>query len=116
MSYTGLFKRFIPFLLTFATGILLASFFIPVGLPDMSSWRDARRNNNCWREKQQLRNQIEDLKDQYRNLKRENEELRRNAADNDAVLEDAVPPIVLEAPKPPPPPRRPKQPRFEIHQ
>jgi hypothetical protein len=36
--------------------------------------------------------------------------------DTDAIFEDAVPPVDIEAPKPPPPPRRPKHPRFDIHQ
>ena len=116
MSYTGLLKRFIPFLLTFATGLLLASFFIPIGLPNMSSWRDSRRNNNCWREKQQLRSEIDELREQNRSLRKENEEIRRNAVDTDAIFDDAVPPVDLEAPHPPPPPRRPKHPRFDSGQ
>jgi hypothetical protein len=112
MLYTGLFKRIIPFAVTFAAGLFLASFFVSVALPSLSNMREARRSRSC-HEKRQLRMEMDELRDKVRTLRRENEELRRNATDVDVLLQEAVPPVELEAPHPPPPPRRPKHPRFD---
>jgi hypothetical protein len=104
MLYTGLFKRIIPFVVTFAAGLFLASFFVSVALPSLSNMREVRRSRSC-HEKRQLRMERDELRDKVRTLRRQNEELRRNATDIDVLLQEAVPPVELDAPHPPPPPR-----------
>ena len=113
MFYTGLFKRIIPFLLTFAAGLMVASLFVPLAFPNLSEWRNARRSRG-FHEKRQLRMENEELREKYRTLKKENEELRRGIKDWDADSEilNAVPPVELEEHHPPTPPRKPKHPRF----
>jgi|SRR5687767_10003164 len=115
MFYTGLFKRIIPFVLTFVAGLFIASFFVAIGFPNMNNWRESRRSRRC-HETQKLRMEADELREKNRALRNENQELRRNAPDLDLMLQDAVPPVELEAPHPPPPPRRPKHPRHEVLQ
>lgn len=116
MCYTGLFKRIIPFVLTFAAGLFLASFFVSIAFPG-ANWRVNRRVNR-FHEMQQLRIENEDLREKLRQARLDNEELRRSAGafDTDLVIPDAVPPVELDAHHPPPPPRKPKQPRTDILQ
>ena len=113
MCYSGLFKRIIPFALTFAVGLFLASFFVSIALP-CAGWRDERRMNRA-NEFKQLRMDYERLQEKYRSVQRENEELRKRASDwDDGFMEDAVPPVDLETHHPPAPPRPPKEPRLRI--
>jgi hypothetical protein len=117
MCYTGLFKRIIPFVLTFAAGLFLASFFVSIGLPT-SRWRVERRFNRH-QESQQLRRDLDNLRERYRALEAENEELRRSLGDADFVIPDAVPPVDFEEhhpPQPPAPPKQPKRMRVDILQ
>ena len=111
MRYTGLIKRFIPFAITFAAGLFIASFFVAISWPALSI-REGRRFNR-FQEMQQLRRENEEIREKYRLLRIENDELRRTAPD----LEEAfpmAPPVDFEAHHPPPPPpKRPKNPRFE---
>ena len=101
MQITGLVKRIIPFVLTFSVGLLLASLFIPIGLPDFGTWRENRRSARHCQEHRQL--QMENDR-----LRMENEQLRRNAADASESWEpNELPPFDVDAPPPPPPPRRP---------
>jgi hypothetical protein len=110
MCYTGLFKRIVPFVLTFAAGLFLASFFVSIAFPG-ERWRSGSRSHR-FHYKQQLRMQNEELREKNRILRLENEQLRKNAADwdVDAFMKDAVPPVDVEAHHPP---KRPKHPRFE---
>jgi len=114
MFYTGLFKRIIPFVLTFAAGLLLASFFVSI-TPNFKSWRSDRRGGKC-HEKRQLWIENESLRERLRDSEGELRELRRGLPDQDAdfVIPNAVPPVELEAPHPPPPPRKPRHPRHDI--
>jgi hypothetical protein len=117
MCYTGLFKRIIPFVLTFAGGLFLASIFVPVGLP--TSRMRVERNFSRHPETQQLRRDVDNLREKCRALEAENEELRRTLGDVDFVIPDAVPPVDFEAhhpPQPPPPPSQPKRMRTDILQ
>lgn len=113
MQFAGLVKRIIPFLLTFSAGLLLASLFIPIGLPNFSTWRESRRAKHC-REHRDLRNENDALRERVRASEIENEQLRRNATESMENMNLGETPFELEAPNPPPPPRRPKHPRFEI--
>lgn len=111
MFYTGLFKRIIPFVLTFAAGLLLASLFVPI-TPNFREWRS--ENGHKCQEKRQLRMENDELREQKRKLQIENDRLRRSAKNwnSDEIL-DAVPPVDIEEHDPPAPPRKPKRPRIE---
>ncbi len=111
MFYTGLFKRIIPFVLTFAAGLLLASFFVSI-TPNFKSWRSDRRGGKG-HEMRQLRIENESLRERLRDSEAELRDLRRGLPDMDAdfVIPNAVPPVELEAEHPP---RKPKRPRHEI--
>ena len=114
MCYTGLFKRFVPFALTFAAGLFIASFFVSIALPE-GNWR-SRRGFNKRMEIERLQAENQQLRDQLRLERVQNEELRRTRMDEnlDFVIPDAVPPVDFEEQHhPPAPPKRPKQPRFE---
>ena len=113
MCYTGLFKRFVPFVLTFAAGLFLASFFVSIGLPT-SRWRVERRYNR-FQEMQQLRLENDRLSDQLRDARLQNEQLRQNSHDMSVFGEiPMIPPVDFEEHHPPPPPRRPDQPKLRI--
>ena len=105
MLYTGLFKRIIPFVLTFAAGLFIASFFVSIAAPSFSGWRESRRGRG--RDRQELRMQIDELREEVRALRSENEMLRRQTTDN--AYREWVPPVLLEE-HPPAPPKRPKKP------
>ena len=114
MCYTGLLKRFVPFFLTFAAGLFIASFFVSIALPE-GNWR-SRRGFNKRQEFQRLQIENQELRDQLRLERIQNEELRRARLDQnfDFEIPNSVPPPNFEAPDhPPAPPKRPKQPRFE---
>jgi len=113
MCYTGLLKRFVPFFLTFAAGLFIASFFVSIALPE-GNWRG--RRGFIKQENQRLREENQSLRDQLRLERIQNDELRRARLDQnfDFEIPNAVPPPNFEAPDhPPAPPKRPKQPRFE---
>ena len=113
MFYTGLFKRIIPFVLTFAAGLFIASFFVQLAFPSLSEWREARRSRGC-HEKRQLRMENDELREKVRTLRNQNEEMRRGIKDwdTDEEILNAVPPVELDEHHPPAPPRKPKHPRF----
>ena len=106
MQFAGLVKRIIPFLLTFSAGLLLASLFIPIGLPDFSTWRENRRSSRHCREHRELKMEND-------RLRVENEQLRRTATESVEDLDAIELPQGLEVNHPPAPPRRPKHPRFD---
>lgn len=112
MLYTGLFKRIVPFVLTFAAGLLFAGIFVPVGLPNVDSWADSgpsrghcHRKKHLWLEKDNF-----ELKEKMRELRIENDELRRNIPEPEDLMRDAVPPVDLDEHHPPAPPKKPKRP------
>ena len=112
MQFAGLVKRIIPFVLTFSAGLLLASLFIPIGLPDLSTWRESRRGRH-FREHRDLRNENEALRERLRAVEVENEHLRRTVTESVETFEVGELPLELEPNHPPAPPRRPKHPRFD---
>lgn len=109
MSYLAIFKRVVPFLLTFAAGLLIASVFIPMTSPNFSGFS---RVSNKRHHYHQLKKEAEDLRrDNYR-LKNENEQLRREARNLDTMtLEYKVPEVVLDPPVPPIAPKAPRNSR-----
>lgn len=102
MSYLQIFKRIIPFFLTFAAGLLIASIFVPIGT---LKFPKADRGGKG-RFHKELRMENEALRRENNWLRKENEQLRSNADADFSTLEYQVQDeIRVEAPAPPPPPR-----------
>ncbi|MGD9562622.1 MAG: hypothetical protein AB7F88_11005 [Pyrinomonadaceae bacterium] len=101
MLFLGVLKRVVPFFLTFAAGLFIASFFINLSAP--SSFNLPRRTHK--------HREMRWLRDENRELRRANQELRRQleeARSNSEVrfaFENPVPP---EPPPPPPPLKHPR--------
>lgn len=106
MLYTGLFKRVIPFVLTFALGLVLASLFGAALLPSFDTGREGRRARRC-QDRQELLREIEHLNEELRDLKMEK---LRNSSWKGEELKLTVPPVDIEPHHPPAPPKRPKNP------
>jgi len=100
MSYLAIFKRVIPFFLTFAAGLLIASIFVPITAPNFNGFQN--RRSNKMREYRQLRVEVEQLRAEKCRMKRELEELRRINAEQ-APNWDTVPAFDLPVPPPAPP-------------
>lgn len=99
MFYTGLFKRVIPFLLTFAAGLFIASFFVSIAAPNFGGFR---RGSHKMREYKRIKIENEQLRNENLRLKRELEEMREGSVDvRVSDLEVIVPPVPLEVPKHP---------------
>ena len=58
MCYTGLVKRIVPFLITFAAGLFIASFFVTIATPSFNF----RRGPGRYGEMRRLRNENQDLR------------------------------------------------------
>jgi hypothetical protein len=95
MSYLAIFKRIIPFFLTFAAGLLIASIFVPVTAP---SFRNADRGGK-WRHHRECKKEKESLRRENMRLRQEIETIQRNEIQN-LKLD-----FELDVPPPPPPPR-----------
>lgn len=102
MMFLGVLKRIVPFFLTFAAGLFIASFFINIASP---SFNFPRRSHKF--------REIHRLRDENRELRRMNDELRRQVeeARRESETRFAFEELPLEPPPPPPPPRR--HPRFD---
>ena len=107
MCFKGIFKRVIPFFLTFAAGLFIASFFVAITTPSFSF---GNRRSGRFAELQRLRIENRELRQTNCRQRRELEELRRQSLNWDHTdLQSAVPPVVdLDVPPPPPPPRAPR--------
>jgi hypothetical protein len=96
MLLKGVLTRVLPFFLTFAAGLFIASFFISIATP---SFNFPRRANKC-RETRQLRTELE-------RVRRDNTELRRQLDEAGMNAEwTRTPDFEPSAPPPPPPPTR----------
>ncbi|MDQ3133064.1 MAG: hypothetical protein M3Q99_20220 [Acidobacteriota bacterium] len=95
MRLLGLVKRFVPFLLTFAIGLFIASFFISIAAPSFQfknrGWKQ-RENYRLKQENQRLRQRVERLE----------REKRMTVSEFEMNLDVPPPPM---PPMPPPPPR-----------
>lgn len=100
MSYLAIFKRIIPFFLTFAVGLFIASLFVPLTAPSFSGFR---RGPSKVREYRQLRTEVEELRREKCRMKRENDELRRQLELKNSF--EAVRDFDWEVQAPPHPPR-----------
>lgn len=92
-------KRFVPFFLTFAFGLLVASFFVSVAAPSLNFKREGR-HGKYYR-----------MKCENDRLRRENQMLERRLAERRAMETEFMnlevpPPPMPPMPPPPPAPRR----------
>lgn len=90
-------KRFFPFLLTFAAGLLIASFFVTVAAPNFQFNRGGKFKK------------LRYLKNENERLKQENERLKRELAEREAMNSDYE--FSLDVPMPPMPPMPPVPPK-----
>ena len=100
MLYKGVLKRVLPFFLTFAAGLFIASFFVSIAAP---SFNFPRRSHK-YREMHRLRMENQDLRRSNSELRRQLEDARRNA--------EVTPSADFDFYVPPPPPA-PRASRFE---
>ena len=96
MPCRGVVKRFVPFLLTFAAGLLIASLFVPFTSPFR------RTNSRGWGERHRLERENRELRETVDRQRRELEILRRDSMNNWSAdeLELAVPPVLPDTPPP----------------
>jgi hypothetical protein len=73
MCCLGIFKRVVPFLITFAAGLFIASFFITIAAPNFGN----SRRQSKFRELRQVRMEVEELRRERCKLKEEIETLRQ---------------------------------------
>ena len=102
MSYLAIFKRIIPFFLTFAAGLFIASFFVTIATPNFGSVERGKK----WRYYNEMRRENENLRRENCRLKREKEQHRRDAENDDFTkLKLVLPEVEVDVPAPPAPPR-----------
>ncbi len=94
MCVKGFLKRFLPFFLTFAAGLFIASFFVPILTPG-TGLRERRASR--YHMYQQLSIDNQNLRDENQRL-REQIEMLRQADTGTMDLDELAPP--------PPPPMR----------
>lgn len=107
MFYNGFFKRIIPFFLTFAAGLFIASLFVPLSMPNL---RFPSRGSHKYREVHRLRMELNETRRENNDLKKEIRELKQNT---EFGIRYSVPPVNVDAPIPPPPPRAPRAPKHD---
>lgn len=107
MYYKGLLKRIVPFFLTFAAGLFIASFFVTIATPSFNGFR---RGSNKHREIQRLKTELNETKKENCDLKKQIREIKQDS-DNIEFGDYSVPPVNLDAP--PAPPKAPRHPRFD---
>lgn len=95
----GVVKRVLPFLVTFAAGLFIASFFVTIA--PMGSGSYNADGYGCRHGSRRY------MKREMRQLRRENFELKRMLSDSGMNVDDISGPSVTEpvAPPPPPPPQ-----------
>jgi hypothetical protein len=86
MCCLGFFKRVVPFLITFAAGLFIASFFVSLAFPSFP----ASRREIRMREYRQMRYDLQELQRENARLKAELEAQKAMNFDSDIHL--AVPP------------------------
>lgn len=97
MSYLAIFKRIIPFFLTFAAGLLIASIFIPITTPNFRGFERGKRFHY-----KQMKAENERLYRENCRMKKELEALREIEQKFETrTLEYAVPEIKVDIPPPP---------------
>lgn len=94
MCCLGVFKRVVPFLLTFTVGLFIASFFITIAAPSFGGGRRfrAREWRNLQVEVQELKNERSRLKQEIETLKDERREIWGSKLAEGSSIENFVPP------------------------
>lgn len=98
MQLMGFFKRVVPFFLTFALGLLVASFFVTVAAPNFNF---KARKHRCREYRENYRLRVENER-----LRETNDALRRQMAD--AEVKTVFRPALDTELVPPPPPMPPR--------
>lgn len=112
MSYLAIFKRIVPFLLTFAAGLFIASFFVSIAAPNLNFQRGG--GSYKMRDYKRMKIENEELRRENSRMKRELDALKWNTDGTDFEYSVPAPPdFDIDAPPPPPPPRAPRVPRAE---
>lgn len=108
-SSLGLIKRFVPFLLTFAVGLLVASFFVPIVSPRYKSENRGWKHGKCKNKDAEIQRLRDQIADQELEL-----QMWRDGDWN--APPPPMPPAVYmeEAPMPPPPPLAPMAPAKRV--
>ncbi|MEJ7848861.1 MAG: hypothetical protein WKF92_12315 [Pyrinomonadaceae bacterium] len=101
MFYKGFIKRIVPFFLTFAAGLFIASIFVPLSIPNLKM---PSRGSHKYREVQRLRSELNESRRESNELKKEIRELKQNAINAEFDAFEGVPPVAIDAPPPPPDP------------
>jgi uncharacterized membrane protein YgaE (UPF0421/DUF939 family) len=94
MYIMGILKRVAPFVITFALGLFVASFFVSVAFPSL-------RINRGWKSHREYHRKLEF---ENRQLKAENCRLRKEAAERRAQWNFEAEAVTLNELVPPPPP------------
>lgn len=97
MSALAILKRVAPFILTFAAGLFIASFFVTIAAPNFNGFK---RNPSRYSQFRKAKGDVEGLRREKVRLQAEIEELRTER--ERIQTSDAF--TVYEAPAPPPPP------------
>jgi hypothetical protein len=95
MLSKAVFKRVVPFIFTFAAGLFIASFFVSLAVPNFSGFR---RGPNKMREYRKVKIENEDLRRENCRLKKELEAAR---SETKSSFESLPPEINLAVPPPP---------------
>ncbi len=103
MCCRGFVKRFVPFFLTFAVGLFIASFFVSIVAPNFQFRRDFRKHREYHRT---MESKIQQLSEENSRLERKLAERNRRDMTNYAFENDFD--------VPPPPPMPPAPPRVKI--
>jgi cell division protein FtsB len=99
MCCKGVFKRVVPFLLTFCAGLFIASFFVTIASPNFGGFR----RQSKYRQMRQVRMEVEELRRERTRLKEEIENLQ-NERNTTVQSVERLPDNVYEVPPPPPVP------------
>ena len=97
MCCLGVFKRVVPFILTFAAGLFIASFFVTITAPNFGN----SRRQIKFREMQRVRMEVEQLRDERTRLKEEIENLRNERREAWESKFQTAPNIDFAVPPPP---------------
>lgn len=101
MNLTAVFKRAVPFALTFGAGLLIASIFVPLSVPTIESRSGSTSygHSDC----KKKRPHYKELRNENIRLRQQLEELRR--ATEVSEIELTIP-KELDVPAPPAPPAK----------
>ncbi len=110
MCCKGFAKRFLPFFLTFAVGLFIASFFVSIAAP---SFQFPNRGSKRKHREEDLRRDLEIQTLREENLRLKSQQTDWDNADYQNLKYMPPPPMPLAPPAPPAPPTLKNVPRHE---